>query len=90
MPFKQQFPRSFTPNGVRDYAPAQPGLYGLSNAKGWLRIEETENIRESLLDQLGQVRDSPWRPTGFVFEICDRHSRPIRRAQLTREYQPTS
>jgi len=92
MPFEQLFPRSFSPIAVRDHAPAQPGVYGLTNASSWLFISETENIRESLMNHLRDSNSASGaqRPTGFVYEVCDRTRSQSRRTQLVREYQPVN
>ena len=91
MPFDQIFPRCFTVPSVREYAPASSGVYGISNAREWIYIGETDNIRESLLGHLGEMNNSLMsrRPTGFVFEVCDRVMRPQRQDRLVLEYEPT-
>ncbi len=89
MPFERFMPRSFTPVSVRANAPAASGIYGVSNAREWIYIGETDNIQASLLQDL--QRDSALlkrSPTGFVFELCDRAERPARQSRLIREYGP--
>lgn len=49
MPFEQFTPRSFTPVSVRANAPTASGIYGISNAREWIFIGETDNIQASLL-----------------------------------------
>lgn len=90
MPFDPALPRSFTDNAVRQFAPPVSGLYGLSNARNWLFIGETDNIRESLLGHLRQpdAALSLAPPTGFVFEACERAARAARHQRLVREYAP--
>ena len=90
MPFEQFTPRSLTPVSVRANAPAASGIYGVSNAREWIYIGETDNIQASLLNDLGQ-RDSALlkrRPTGFVFELCDPAARLARQDRLILEYEP--
>ena len=90
MPFEQFTPRSFTSFSVRANAPAAPGIYGLSNAREWIFIGETDNIQAALMQDL-QRKDSPLyqhSPTGFVFEICEDSSRRSRHDQLVRKYAP--
>jgi len=90
MPFDQVTPRSFTPVSVRTNAPIGSGVYGISNAREWIFIGETDNIQASLLRDL-QQEDSALhkrRPTGFVFELCDRAARVGRQERLVLEYGP--
>jgi hypothetical protein len=91
MPFDQVFPRSFTAPSVRQHAPALSGVYGISNAREWIYIGETDNIQDTLLRHLLEPGTSllQQRPTGFVFEVCDRVRRPVRQDRLVFEYEPT-
>ena len=89
MPFEQFTPRSFTPVSVRANAPAASGIYGISNAREWIYIGETDNIQASLLS--GLQRDSLLQqrgPTGFVFELCAPAGRLARHGRLILEYGP--
>lgn len=91
MPFAQCFPRSFTASSVREHAPNASGVYGISNASEWIYIGETDNIQAALFGHLGEL-DTPLRsrrPTGFVFEVCDRAKRTSRQDRLIKEYGPT-
>jgi hypothetical protein len=90
MPFNQFFPQSFTSRSVREHAPTESGIYGISNAVEWIYIGETDNIQETLLGHLRELGTSLSRrqPTGFVFEICDRAKRPARQDRLVLEYEP--
>ena len=75
---------------VREFAPALSGVYGLSNAREWVFIGESENIQDSLLGHL-QKSDPAilnQNPTGFVYEICDRAQRSKRHDSLIVEYRP--
>jgi hypothetical protein len=91
MPFDQPTPRSLTPVSIRAHAPIASGLYGISNAREWIYIGATDNIPDTLLSHLQVVGTSLMksRPTGFVFEVCDRAHRPMRQDRLVTEYQPT-
>ena len=84
MPFDRNFPRTFSAPSIRQYAPAYSGVYGLSNARGWVYIGESDNIQESLLAHLSAAGDA----TGFVFEICDPALRAKRWDRLIHEYEP--
>ncbi len=84
MPFDRNYPRSFSALSIRQHAPAYSGVYGLSNARGWVYIGESDNIRESLLAHLPSAGDA----TGFVFEICEPAVRAQRQGRLIQEYQP--
>jgi hypothetical protein len=87
MPFQQMFPRTFSAASVRQHAPPQPGVYGLTNAREWLVIGEADNIQAALMGHLGEGLAG--RPTGFVFEVCELGARGRRHDQLVREYGPT-
>jgi hypothetical protein len=58
MPFKQFVPRPLTPVAVNAYAPAASGVYGISNAREWIYIGETDNIRGKLLAHLQEPETS--------------------------------
>ena len=90
MPFERCTPLSFTSFSVRANAPAASGLYGVSNAREWLYIGETDNIQASLLHDLrgGDSQLSERHPTGFVFELCERAGRLARQDRLIWEYEP--
>ena len=90
MPFDQYVPRSFTSSSVREHAPALSGVYGISNAGEWIYIGETDNIQAALLGHLQESNTvlRKHRPTGFVFEICDRAKRNNRQDRLVLEYEP--
>ena len=91
MPFNQPTPRALTAGAVHAYAPTASGVYGISNAREWIYIGESENIRETLLQYVREMdtRLLSRQPTGFVFEACDRASRPARQDRLIFEYAPT-
>jgi hypothetical protein len=80
MAFEQRIPHPFTANGVQCYAPMGPGIYGMSNAREWVFIGQSEDIRSALLEHLRGM-DSvilQWEPTGFVFETCSGERRQTR------------
>lgn len=90
MPFEQFVPKPFNISAVRTHAPAASGIYGMSNAREWIYIGETDNIQGALLAHLGNLQTSPMQcaPTGFVYEICERGQRPRRQDRLVFEYEP--
>ena len=90
MQFEQFTPRSFTPVSVRTNAPTASGNYGISNAREWIFIGETDNSQASLLHDLQQGNSALLKrfPTGFVFELCDAADRPARQDRLILEYEP--
>jgi excinuclease UvrABC nuclease subunit len=89
MPFDRIVPRPLTTHGVRTFAPASPGVYGISNAHEWIYIGESDNIQASLLEHLqdSQARVMKKQPTGFVCELCDRAARSSRQDRLILEYE---
>lgn len=91
MPFDQHVPRPFTSHAVRMFAPSASGVYGISNARQWIYIGETDDIQGALLAQLAGLHTAlmKLKPTGFVFEVCERAHRPARQDRLVLEYEPT-
>jgi len=92
MPFESSFPRDFSASAVRAYAPAQSGVYGISNSAEWLLIGETDNLQATLLELLRTppAGSAHRPPTGFVFELCDQAKRPARQEVLSREFVTAS
>ena len=90
MPFEQFTPKSFTPVSVRTNAPSASGIYGISNAREWIFIGESDNIQASLLRELRQNDSALLKrlPTGFVFELCGIGERRARQDRLILEYEP--
>jgi hypothetical protein len=90
MPFNQFTPRNFTTDAIHMYAPITSGVYGISNAREWIYIGETDNIQGSLLAHLHEPSTSLMKrePTGFVFEVCDHARRAARQDRLVVEYGP--
>lgn len=90
MPFSQLFPRTFSRPSILAYAPAAPGIYGISNARRWLAIAQSDNIQHTLLAlcAAAATAPSPDDPSGFVFELCDPAVQASRLQRLTQEYLP--
>jgi hypothetical protein len=65
-------------------------VYGISNARQWIYIGEADNIRERLLEHLTETSVGIKRfvPTGFSFEVCDRHTKTERHSRLVAQYDP--
>jgi len=89
MPFDTH-PRSLTLSSIHANAPTVSGVYGISNAREWLYIGETNNIQEQLLGHLREVDTLLMgkQPTGFTFEICEPSERICRQNRLVLEYEP--
>ena len=66
------------------------GIYGLSNAQGWIFIYAVDNIRAALLDHLNERNPSPdfRSATGFTFELCGTAERAQRCSRLIEEFRP--
>ena len=90
MPFNQITPRNFKTDAVQMYAPVMSGVYGISNAREWLYIGESDNIQSSLMAHLHEINTTLMKrgPTGFVFEVCDQAHRSSRQDRLVSEYGP--
>jgi hypothetical protein len=90
VPFESRFARAFTAVNIEREAPAASGVYGVSNAKSWIFIDETEDIRASLMGYLansnGPAADQP---SGFSFELSPAYNRTARRDRLIAELAPT-
>ncbi len=90
MPFEECARQSFTVASIQANAPALSGIYGLSNAREWIYIGESDNIRASLLNELEQGDSAllDRRPTEFVFELCAPDARSSRQDRLVLECEP--
>ena len=90
MPFARHSGYSFTAFSVRQNAPSWGGIYGLSNAQGWIYIHAVDDIRSALLDHLKERNPSPdFRSvTGFTFELCEIPERSQRCNRLIEELRP--
>lgn len=91
MAFSYPIPRPFNEHGIWVHAPAVPGMFGVSNSRGWIRVGRATNIREALLDCLRDREPAflDCGPTGFVFEPCATEIQVNRGVQLIAEYHPT-
>jgi hypothetical protein len=89
VPFESCFGRAFTALTIEREAPAASGVYGISNSQRWICIEETENIRASLMGYLANCSDRlNGLPAGFSFELSPCYTRTARRDRLIAELQP--
>ncbi|HWR50684.1 MAG TPA: hypothetical protein VN428_06235 [Bryobacteraceae bacterium] len=90
MPFQNCLVQTFKTRPIQRSAPASSGVYGLSNAREWIYIGETDNIQARLLDHLAETTTllAGCRPTGFSFEVCDPTDRAARRRRLILELAP--
>lgn len=89
MPFESCFARAFTALTIEREAPAASGVFGISNSERWIFIEETENIRASLMEYLANSSGrSTDLPSGFSFELSPSYSRTARRDRLIAELDP--
>ena len=81
---------AFSIVSVRAHAPAASGVYGLSNAREWIYIGETDNIRDRLLEHLAEsgTELKARVPAGFSFELADRDARTARQDRLVMQYEP--
>lgn len=90
MPFANFIAHVFKGAAVQMNAPALSGVYGLSNASGWIYVGETDNIKARLLEHL-QYPDvilQDKHPTGFCFELCHPYNRVARQNRLILELKP--
>ncbi len=90
MPFRNCFARTFKAAVVLREAPPYSGVYGLSNALGWIYVGETDDIQARLLAHLEEpgafgVRGAP---TGFSFELSSPNERLARQRQIIVEFDP--
>lgn len=78
------------PSAVQTYAPVASGVYGISNAREWVFIGETDDIQGALLAHTQESGTALMnrQPTGFVFEVCDPFKRSARQDSLVLEYEP--
>ena len=90
MPFEFTIPHAFSRVSVRSHAPAASGVYGISNARLWIYIGETDNIQARLLEHLAETGTEikGHAPTGFSYEICEQHVRIGRQDRLVIQYDP--
>lgn len=72
------------------FAPTRSGVYGISNAREWIYIGESDNIQDALLQHMRELKTPLMDrlPAGFVYEVCDAARRPARQDRLVHEYEP--
>src|SRR5690242_5860298 len=90
MPFARHSGYSFTRASISQNAPSWGGIYGLSNAQGWIYIHAVDDIRSALLDHVNERNPTAdFRSvTGFTFELCETAERPQRCDRLIEELHP--
>jgi hypothetical protein len=90
MPFRNCFARTFKAAVVLREAPPYSGVYGLSNARGWLYVGEADNIRDRLLAHLEEPAAFGLHeaPAGFSFELASPSERIARQRQIILELDP--
>lgn len=90
MPFENHGNRSFTTISIGKNAPPASGVYGLADARQWLYIGETADIRGELLTHLRNphpfLKEHP--PSGFTYELSTAEQRIQRQNQLVMEMEP--
>ena len=91
MPFENSLAHSFSATSIRSHAPADAGVYGISNAREWILIGSSQNIQGTLMEHLRE-QDTFFagrRPTGFVYEVCRSSDvQTARRNRLVEQYAP--
>jgi hypothetical protein len=90
VPFQNYVASTFSQLLIERYAPPSAGVYGLSNAREWIFVGETENIKAALLAHLQAANRAVAgrSPTGFTFEVCPPHARFARQDRLIQELEP--
>ncbi|HTX36086.1 MAG TPA: hypothetical protein VME43_13740 [Bryobacteraceae bacterium] len=91
MPFENHHGnRSFSLISIYKNAPAASGVYGISNAREWLYIGETDNIQAELVNHLQQPDPflAEKEPSGFTYELDSPERRLERQRQLIFELRP--
>ena len=90
MPFENHGNRSFTMNSISKNAPAESGVYGLSNSQHWIYIGESDNLRNQLMAHLrnSDAFGVGQKPTGFTYELCAASTRVDRQSRLVSELEP--
>ena len=89
MPFENHGSRAFTETSILKNAPAASGVYGLSNAREWIFVGESDNLRSRLLAHLrGADPALAQAPTGFTFELSRPAERLGRQNRLVLELAP--
>jgi hypothetical protein len=76
---------------VQDLAPRVSGVYAIFTPRRWLYIEETDDIRRSLLDRLNDAEARGIADSGdlsFSFEVVPPAERAARRRALIARLEP--
>ena len=75
---------------VNRNAPAESGVYGLSNAIQWIYVGETANIQAELFELLQSPNKltADYAPSGFTFERSSAEHRLERWNRLVLELDP--
>lgn len=90
MSLQSSFPHGFSIGSIRAHAPEASGVYGISNAREWIFIGESDNIQNSLLQHVSDAKSEikSRQPTGFSYELCPANSRQSRQDFFIVQYQP--
>ena len=90
MPFQAFILRSFNRASIWRDAPATAGIYGLSNAREWIYVGISDDIRGDLLRHLESAPSLVLerKPTGFTYELRQPGDREARQNQLVKELEP--
>jgi len=75
---------------VQKNAPSASGVFGISSAREWIYIGETDDLQRQLMEYLSETNTfvKARTPTGFTFELCSAGSRVARQSALVRELRP--
>jgi hypothetical protein len=89
MPFENHGSRAFTESSILKNAPTTSGVYGLSNARSWIFVGESDNLQVRLLAHLrGADAALAQTPTGFTYELSRAPDRLGRVSRLVLELDP--
>jgi len=90
MPFENHGSLSFSAVCIEKNAPAESGVYGLSNAQRWIYVGECANLKVQLLSHLHEIDPivKAQAPTGFTYELCAAANRIARQNRLVLELEP--
>ena len=82
--------QAFSNDSIRRSAPSASGVYGISSAREWIYLGESDDIQARLLEHLAEKGTalSERLPAGFSFELCPPAERTRRHAQLVQELRP--
>jgi hypothetical protein len=90
VPFENHGNRAFTMISVDKNAPAASGVYGLSDARQWIYVGQTNNIQAELFKLLQSPNAflAQHAPSGFTFELSPAEHRRERQNRLVFELEP--